>query len=251
VDQEVDRALIKAQLAVFQQAALHLHHHGLSVYIREGTDGLPMRIRSPRGKLIAAEQQCPPFGTAARRLQLFPGPIRCPLTRLREPQMLIDSGVRAPFEGFPIELVLGPDGKRLLLFPEIPLQDEGKPAMPKSYMLLDPEREAHEFSGFLRLSQGKPLNLGTSIPEQIAYFGLSGCVAEVHASLRMDRNTIAVRDSSGVGTRVSPTLSQHSQHCLARLSHLRDIFGGPLEPLPAGKAQDLIQRVLKIMKKEP
>jgi energy-coupling factor transporter ATP-binding protein EcfA2 len=250
VDEEIDRALIKAQLAVFQQTALYLYLHGLPVYVREGTDGPPLKIRLPPGARIEPELQCPDQGAASRLFRLFPRLIRCPRVKLREPRLLRNSGVRIPFEGFPLELVLGPNGKRLQLYPELPLQDSDRLKTPRSYMVLDPAREAHEFAGFLRLSQGKRLHLGTVFREQIAYFGLSGCVADMHAALKLDRDTIAVRDTSGVGTWVAPTLSEHRRHRLARLRRLREIFGGPLEPLPPETALALIEKVLKSMKTE-
>jgi len=44
VDEELTLEKVENQVAIYQQAALHLHRHGVNVYMREDTDGLPRRI---------------------------------------------------------------------------------------------------------------------------------------------------------------------------------------------------------------
>jgi energy-coupling factor transporter ATP-binding protein EcfA2 len=44
VDESLDLDQVKNQIIVFQKTALYLHQQGLNVYIREGTEGVPLQI---------------------------------------------------------------------------------------------------------------------------------------------------------------------------------------------------------------
>ncbi|MCU7942890.1 MAG: ABC transporter ATP-binding protein [Candidatus Thiodiazotropha sp. (ex Cardiolucina cf. quadrata)] len=44
VDEAVNLERIKRQLSVYRQVAKHLHQQGISIYIREGTEGGPLQI---------------------------------------------------------------------------------------------------------------------------------------------------------------------------------------------------------------
>ena len=57
-----------------------------------------------------------------RLRRTFSGLSRCRLVKLRDAYRLVGESVRIPYEGFPMELILGNDGKRLRLYPEYPLQ---------------------------------------------------------------------------------------------------------------------------------
>ena len=79
--------------------------------------------------------------TLLKRLRrAFSGLSRCRLLQLREAYRLVGDSVRIPYEGFPMELLLGRDGNRLLLHPEDPLAGKGEPNAPVSFVLEDPER---------------------------------------------------------------------------------------------------------------
>ncbi|RDH92344.1 MAG: serine/threonine protein phosphatase [endosymbiont of Seepiophila jonesi] len=47
VDVDLELKTIEAQVQVYRQAALYLHRSGLNVYLREGTDGVPLKIIDP------------------------------------------------------------------------------------------------------------------------------------------------------------------------------------------------------------
>ncbi|MCM8884795.1 MAG: serine/threonine protein phosphatase [Candidatus Thiodiazotropha sp.] len=44
VDEAVNLERIERQLSVYRQIARYLHQQGISIYIREGTDGIPLQI---------------------------------------------------------------------------------------------------------------------------------------------------------------------------------------------------------------
>ena len=44
VDDAVDLERIERQLSVYRQVARHLHQHGICVYVRERTQGMPLQI---------------------------------------------------------------------------------------------------------------------------------------------------------------------------------------------------------------
>ncbi len=47
VDVDLELETIEAQIQVYRQAALYLHQHGLNVYLREESDGVPLQIIDP------------------------------------------------------------------------------------------------------------------------------------------------------------------------------------------------------------
>lgn len=47
VDVDLELKTTEAQIQVYRQAALYLHQNGLYVYLREGNDGVPLKIIDP------------------------------------------------------------------------------------------------------------------------------------------------------------------------------------------------------------
>ncbi len=180
----------------------------------------------------------------------FSGLSRCRLLKLRDAYRLVDESVRVPYEGFPIELMLGDNGKRLHLYPEYPLQAGKNAAGPPSFVLEDPEHPGDSIGGFLRLEPGEELVLGRHDPGQQSLFSYTDRVKQRHLRLIHDGDAVVFKDRSSVGTCISPLLNEEKTQRLSSLERVREIYGGPLEQLPKDEALALIEDVNKIMEQE-
>lgn len=181
----------------------------------------------------------------------FSGLRRCPLLKLRDAYRLVDDMVRVPYEGFPMELVLGDNAKRLHLYPEYPLQWTGRSAKPPSFLVEDPEHNGAGIGGFLRLEPGGELTLGRHDPQQQALFHYPKGVEQRHLRLIHDGDAVVFKDKTSVGTCISPMLNEEKTQRLSSLKRVREIFGGPLKPLPKDQALALIEEVNALMEREP
>ena len=186
-----------------------------------------------------------------RLRRAFSGLNRCRLLKLRDAYRLVDDSVRVPYEGFPIELLLGGNnGKRLHLFPEYPLQVVGGAGDPPSFLLEDPDHSGAAIGGFLRLEPGQKLTLGRHDPQQQALFNYPEGVAPRHLRLTHTGDTVVFEDKTSIGTCISPMLNEEKTQRLARLQRVLEIFGGPLAPLPKAEAMVLIEEVNQVMQRE-
>ena len=191
-----------------------------------------------------------------RLRKAFSGLGRCRLLKLREAYRLEGESVRVPYEGFPMELILGRDkGKRLRLYPEQPLQqhidaaqDKADSASPPSFLLEDPDHAA--FGRFLRLEPGKKITLGRRDPEQLALFNYPDDVDLRHLRLTHDGDAVIFEDKSSTGTCISPALNDDKTERLTCLQRIQEIYGGPIEALPTDEAMKLIAQVIELMKQE-
>ena len=190
-------------------------------------------------------------GLLKRLRRAFSGLSRCPLLQLREAYRLVDDSVRVPYEGFPMELLLGNGGKRIHLYPEYPLQVAGKRGGPPSFLLEDPDHASGAaIGGFLRLEPGQQLTLGTEDRQQQVLFDYPEAVAPRHLKLIHDGDAVVFKDRTSAGTCISPMLNVEKTERLACLRRVLEIFGGPLKPLPSSEALALIEAVNTIMAQE-
>jgi hypothetical protein len=180
----------------------------------------------------------------------FSGLNRRRLMKLREAFRLVGDCVRVPYEGFPIELVLGEGGKRLHLYPDEPLMAEEQDAGPPDFLLLDPDHGDAPRVGFVRLEPGQRLTLGRKDALQQALFNYPEGVALRHLRLTHDDDAVVFEDKTTVGTRLSPILNERRAERMVSLRRVREIFGGPLEPLPREEALALLQAVTLVMQQE-
>ena len=182
---------------------------------------------------------------------IFSGLAQCKLVNLRDAYQLCGSRVRIPFEGFPIQLLLGgKQGKTLHLYPEYSMNLEDNPA-PSNFILFDPERYNREISGFLRLAPGSHLVLGRDDPEQQAMFDYPASVAGQHLRLSHAGDAIIFRNLAPDGTCVSPVLDQEKFCRLNKLRRIRQLFGGAIEPLEPKAALALAEQATELTRKEP
>ena len=192
-----------------------------------------------------------------RLRQAFSGLSRCRILKLRDAYQLVGESVRVPYEGFPMELILGKDGKHLRLYPEYPLQrgvngdkNPGEAEQPPCFVLEAPDHNGTTIGGFLRLEPGEKVTLGRDDPQQQAMFNYPEGVAKRHLRLTHDGDAVVFEDKTSAGTCLSPGLNEEKTDRLACLRRVRDIFGGPLKLLPADEALALIGEVNQLMEQE-
>ncbi len=186
-----------------------------------------------------------------RLRRAFSGLSRCPLLNLRDAYRLMDDSVRVPYEGFPIAMLLGAKGKTLHLHPEYPLDAGSASDRPPNFLIEDPDHASGEaISGFVRLEPEGKLVLGTKDRHQQIMFDYPDDVEPEHLKLIHDGDAVVFKDKTAVGTCLSPSLNVEKTARIACLQRIREIYGGPLQPLPQAEAMDLIEQVNKLMENE-
>jgi len=185
-----------------------------------------------------------------RLRRAFSGLNRCRQLKLRNAYRLVGEAVRVPYEGFPMELMLGENGKRLRLYPEYPLAGPADDGEPPSFLIEDPDRSIATISGFLRLEPGERLTLGRDDPEQQALFNYPESVAPQHLRVIHDDDAVVFEDKTSAGTCIAPALNEEKSERMGCLRRIFDIFGGPLKPLPREEALALIEEVNQLMEQE-
>ncbi|MDM8556434.1 metallophosphoesterase [Desulfococcaceae bacterium HSG7] len=164
-------------------------------------------------------------------------------------------GVKVPFQGFPFEISLGSDTDKLHLFPERLIKSSPEET-PSSFILFNPEHFHSQISGFIRIERDKKLVLGRSDPDQTAFFSYSDRVNERHLAITYQGDAFIFQDlHSDAGTTLSALknpdqTSQIIRRRQEKLSRIREIYGGPILPLPLAEAQSDIEKVCRIMSQE-
>jgi hypothetical protein len=182
-----------------------------------------------------------------RLREAFLGLARCQNITLRDAYQLASAKVRVPFEGFPIQVILGNQGKQLHLYPEYPLGATGAQASWSSFVVLDPECYFDRICGFFRVPPRGKLILGRRFADQQAAFDYPACVAGRHLELQLDGDAVVFKDLSGVGTCISPILDERKFSRIRKLERIREIYGGSIDPLPKREALALLESVIELM----
>ncbi|MCP4630891.1 MAG: metallophosphoesterase [bacterium] len=164
-------------------------------------------------------------------------------------------GIRVPFQGFPLQIRLGSDENKLHLFPERLLKSRPQEP-PSDFVLFNPAHFYSRISGFIRLERGKKLVLGRSDPEQTAILSYSDRVNDRHLAVSYPDDALIFRDlHSDAGTTLSVLKAPVETERLIRrrqekLYRIREIFGGPIQPLPFVEAQSDLEKINRIMAQE-
>ncbi|KFB66558.1 MAG: Calcineurin-like phosphoesterase [Candidatus Accumulibacter vicinus] len=170
--------------------------------------------------------------------------------RLGDSYRLGSSKVRVPLDGLPIEISLGLNDKRLHLYPETRLDQHGEPVRLGSFIIVDPSAHRRRISGFLRLTPKSWLSLGSADTLQKALFDYPAAVDEQHLVVIHGRDALVFRNLSDAGTRIGPVPAEDGWLRERLWRRLREIFGGPIAPLPRDEAMQLIDNVNRLLQKE-
>lgn len=191
-----------------------------------------------------------PWALLGRWRALAAGWGQCRHLNLRDTYSLAAGKVRVPFEGFPIQIVLGPEEKRLHLYPETLIGDDEEGKGPPRFLIVDPERYFTEITGFLRLEAGERITLGRADDHQMAIFTYPDGVAAHHLLVMHEGDAIVFRNLSRARTCIAPLLNDAKSSRIEKLRRLLHIYGGPIEPLGPAEALDLIEQVNALMAQE-
>lgn len=170
--------------------------------------------------------------------------------RLRSNYRLGDIKVRVSFDRVPIEITLGQDDKKLHLYHETRIDERGKAARTGNFVIVDPAAEAGRIAGFLRLTPRSWVSLGSGDRIQQALFNYPEAVDEEHLVIIQGPESLVFRNLGDAGSTIGRFASDVRGTREGSYRRLREIFGGPIEPLPADAALVLIEQVIGVMQHE-
>jgi len=170
--------------------------------------------------------------------------------KLGDAYRLGSTKVRVPLDGQPIEISLGFNDKRLHLYPETRLNENGELVRLNSFIIVDPSAHRRRINGFLRLSPKSWLSLGSGDEVQQALFDYPAAVDEQHLVVIYGRDALIFRNLSDLGTSIGPAPAKAMWIRESKFRRLREIFGGPIELLPRDDALQLIEAVNDVLKRE-
>ncbi|MBT8372794.1 MAG: FHA domain-containing protein, partial [Deltaproteobacteria bacterium] len=164
-------------------------------------------------------------------------------------------GIKVPFQGLPFQINLVSDDTRLHLYPEFYLKSQPEKSS-GSFILFNPENYYSAISAFIRLERGKKLVLGRSDPEQTLLLGYSARVSRRHLSITNLGDAIVFEDlHSNAGTTLSVLRHPDEVERLTRrreaaFYQIREIFGGPIQPLALPEAHSALEKVNLLLSQE-
>ncbi len=187
---------------------------------------------------------------------LFAASKRYETVELSGTKHLKGEGIRIPFQGLPLQICLGSNDDKLHLFPDCLLKSSRPQESPSGFVLFNPAHYDSRISGFIRLERGKKLILGRRDPEQTAILSYSDKVNDRHLAVTYPGDALIFRDlHSDAGTTLSvlkapEEIERRIRRRQEKLYHLREIFGGPIQPLPFLEAQSDLEKINRIMAQE-
>jgi len=161
---------------------------------------------------------------------------------------------RIPIKGYPeYSIEMGKQSLYLCPDPDIARHEEGTPY---DFILFDPDRYFSGISHYQRLTPGDTLVIDSNIEFQEHVFSYPREAFRRHVSISHTGDTLVFKDLiSELGTYLSlidDTQNNSSVTSRRRtaLKRVLDIFGGPLEPLPADKATETLIQVNELLRHE-
>ncbi len=182
-----------------------------------------------------------------------PGPaerLRLSGKALRIPLRDSESGCGRPY--FEIEM----GRQRLQIRPDLPV-DPGSGESAPDFLLFDPQRYLPGPGHFLRLAPGTNLAISHGSEDQRQLFSHPREAFRRHFQVRHEADALVFKDPiSELGTYVSMHEDEDpGGHLVSRrrraLERVAEIFGGPLEPLPAPAALAALDQVNHLLRDAP
>ena len=161
---------------------------------------------------------------------------------------------RIPLKGYPeYRIEMGKQTLHLCPDPGVAEHEEGSPY---DFILFDPERYYSGISHYQRLSPGDTLLIDSKIEFQEHVFSFPREAFRRQLSIEHTGDALVFKDTiSELGTYVSliddaqinPSITDRR---ITALKRILEIFGGPLEPLPADKATETLIQVNELLRHE-
>lgn len=193
-------------------------------------------------------------GFLKRLRSVFGSPEQCQEISLEQPFRLQNECAKIPLEQCANGISLDCGGKCLNLVRE-PFVGEPRGGDGSAFLLLDPEGFQTGISGFVRVSEGDHLIVGSEDDRQCAMLGFTEGIAERLFSIAHEGEVLVFKDLAGdPGIVLSPILEDRLNIVERRIANLREvfrIFGGPIQLLPADQALQDLNRVIDLLEREP
>ncbi|MCB1852070.1 MAG: metallophosphoesterase [Gammaproteobacteria bacterium] len=186
----------------------------------------------------------------------FSDMVECEVVDVKEAYRLPTKKVKVQIKEQPFQINLYPDGKPLHIYPEPTFDENDKQASSKSFILFDPERYYSGVSGFYRLNAGDKIILGGKDLEQRAFLNIPKELPARKLSIANDDGELVFKSLvNNPQSCIAPLLkdkkvNQLFNWRLNKLARIREIFGGPIEPLSNHAAFTLIREANRILAAE-
>jgi hypothetical protein len=186
----------------------------------------------------------------------FSGLSQCEKLDLKRAYQLSNKKVSLTLENLPIQLAIGSDENILHVYPERGINDMRQDTLIDCYIIFNPKKYYKEVAGFLRLSAGDKVVIGSDQDNQKALLNLSKEIAPRHLTIYNDEGSLVFKNLDETrGTCISPLikpkhLNRINKWRFAKLKRLRDTFGGSIDCLSPADALQLIRNVNRILENE-
>lgn len=142
--------------------------------------------------------------------------------------------------------------QRLRMYPDLALDTSHREG-PLAFLVFDPQRYLSGLGHFLRLAPGESLAISHGAEDQRRLFSHPRDAFRRHFQVRHEGDALVFRDPiSELGTYLSMLEDGSEEELVHRrrqsLERVAEIFGGPLEPLPAATALTTLQEVNHLLR---
>lgn len=174
---------------------------------------------------------------------------------LRFEMHLMGQEIRVLNNGVPIQLILGPNGPRLHIYPNPSLNLSNNENAP-CFIIFDPDRFYSEISGFLRLEYAETLIIGRGEEEQQTLFQFPISVSRRYVTIAHAGDALIFKDlNTDKGTYISALDKPSEINKLIhwrekKLARLLEIYGGPIKTLSPKQALFSLKQVNHILNHE-
>lgn len=259
IDDDLSLEMVVKQTEVYREVALYLHRAGMPVYVREKLTSPPMRIVEKGDPsmplwLLPKNERTGTVDSRRSWKNLFFKKRIINWLNLSENSSEINTPCRIAHDGKSFEMRLG---CQLLHFhPEIPLGVKKK-NIQKNWHIYSPlSCSAKNILGFARIKVGESVIIGRDNTLYCDLFELDETVARRHLQVTNRNGDLIVIPLSGEGKVSAMRIDNQDNrervesHRHEALLSIREIYGGPIEILPAEKALHLIEEATAIITKD-
>lgn len=259
VDDNLSLEMVTHQAEIYREVALYLHRAKMQVYIRENIHSAPMRIvekgnvSTPAWLLPKNEQT---GDTLSRRnwKNLFLKRKKINWVTLTSASQDIAQPSRIAHDGKSFELQLG---NQLLHFhPEIPLGVKKKDIQ-KNWLIFSPlSCSIKNILGFARIRIGESVIIGRENDLYAAIFDLDKSVAKRHLQITNSNGDLILtplqseRELKILRTDDQDYRERVEAHRYEAMISIRQMYGGPIELLPAEESLSLLQQTNEIIQQD-
>ncbi len=258
-DEGITLETIQRQVETYMAVILYFHREKMQFYIREPLEGTPMRIadpsekQPPRWATSEYEEEAILFSPAGLLERLFRrGPTKW-MTPGKDSQDITEES-RVSYDGKSFELQVGE--QTLYVCPEWPHGVRRKHLI-KDWIVTDRPAADSGVRGHQRLKVDDTVIIGRSNNSWDLMFDFNKSVKKRHLSIfNLNGDLILTPLDPEAKTSISRIDDGKQREPLDDnrveiLKKIKDVYGGPIEALPADEAMECLQKVNAILLDEP